>query len=105
MDHAGRARNALPWAETLSDPITLLVFDKHIEVPLKDEEHLLDLVRMSGISLAGRHEHDREREVLCRDHRGVAVFARTACTNEAVLRSFKPLNLRVFEGGPIGLPI
>src|SRR5215831_18630718 len=55
------------------------------------------------VTLAGRHEHDREREVSGRDHGRIIVLAGAAGADEAMLRALVAFDLGVLEGGPIGL--
>src|SRR5213594_1949841 len=64
MDDAGRRRDTIPAPEhgLLAAAGTVLEEDLHLAV--EDEEHLLDLVRVRGVALALRHEHDAQRELL-----------------------------------------
>src|SRR5437899_4849792 len=64
MDDAGRRRDTIPAPEhgLLAAVGTVLEEDLHLAV--EDEEHLLDLVRVRGVALARRHEHDAQRELL-----------------------------------------
>src|SRR5262249_54419055 len=90
-------------AEPRGDALAGLVLDEHVEETLQHEEALLDLVRVRGVALPGLHVHDRQREVAGRDHRRVAVLARTAGADEAVLRALVTLDLGVLERRPVGL--
>src|SRR5262245_36703493 len=103
MDDASRTRDALPWPESRGDALAALIFHEHIEIALQHEEALLDLMGMGGVALAGRHEHDREREVPGRDHGRIVVFAGTACADETMLGALVTLDLGVLEGRPVGL--
>src|SRR5215471_21120266 len=103
MDDSGRARDAFPWPEPRRDSFAALILHEDIEMALQHEETLLDLVGMGGVALAGRHEHDREREVLGRDHGRVVVLAGTAGADEAVLGALVALDLGVLERRPVRL--
>src|SRR6516225_10591191 len=54
------AGNTLPRPERPADPPPAFIFDKDSQLPLKDEEDLLDLVRMRRVTLSRRHIHDAE---------------------------------------------
>ncbi len=103
MDHARRARDAFPRAEPRGDALAAFILDEHVEKALQHEEALLDLVGVRGISLAGFHVHDREREILRRDDAGIAVLAGTAGADETVLGALVTLDLGVLEGRPVRL--
>src|SRR5690348_2007225 len=103
VDHSRRALDALPRAEPRCDPLAALVLDEHVEEPLQHEEALLDLVRMGGVALAGFDIHHRQREVPGRDHARVAVLARAAGADEAVLGALVALDLGVLECRPVRL--
>src|SRR5262245_7215861 len=103
MDDTSRTRDALPWPEPRGDALAALILHEHIEIALQHEEALLDLTGMRGIALAGRHEHDREREVPGRDHSRIIVLAGTAGADETMLGALVTLDLGVLEGGPVGL--
>ena len=75
VDHAGRAADALPLSEPRLDALPGLVLEKDGEEPVEHEENLLDLMGVRGVALAGRHEHDAQREAARRDHRGIVVLA------------------------------
>ena len=102
VDHAGRARDAFPRAEPRGDALAGLVLDEDVEMALQHEEALLDLVGVRGIALPRRHEHDREREILGRDHGRVVVLAGAAGADEAVLRALVAFDLGVLERRPVG---
>src|SRR5215510_5027069 len=103
MDDTSRTRDALPWPEPRGDALAALILHEHIEIALQHEEALLDLMGMRGVALAGRHEHDREREVPGRDHSRIIVLAGTAGADETMLGALVTLDLGVLEGGPVGL--
>src|ERR1041385_477731 len=75
VNDARRARDAFPWPKPGGDALAALVLDEDIEETLQHEETLLDLVRVRRVALSGLHVHDREREVLGRDHGRIAVLA------------------------------
>src|SRR5262245_15812735 len=103
MDDASRARDAFPWPEPRGDALAALILHEHVEIALQHEEAFLDLVGVGGIALAGRHEHDRERKILRRDHGRIVVLAGAAGADEAVLGALVALDLGVLEGSPVGL--
>src|SRR5215831_8860131 len=103
MDDSGRARDAFPGPEPRGDALAALILHEHVEIALQHEEAFLDFVSMRGIALTGWHEHDREREVLGRDHGRIIVLAGTAGADEAVLGALVALDLGVLEGSPVGL--
>src|SRR3954470_15614501 len=103
MDDAGRAGDAFPRAEARGQALARFVLDEDIEEALQHEEDLLDLMGVRRVALAGLDIHDREREIPGGNDRGIAMLARAAGTDEAVLRSAIALDLGVLEGGPIGL--
>src|SRR5262249_14682444 len=103
VDDAGRARDTFPRPEPRGDALAALVLDEDVEETLQHEETLLDLVRVRGVALPGLHVHDREREVLGRDHGRVAVLAGAAGADEAVLRALVAFDLGILEGGPVRL--
>ena len=84
-------------------PLAALVLDEHVEKALQHEENLLDLVRVRGVALAGLDIHDREREILRRDHGRIAVLAGAAGADEAMLRALEAFDLGVLERGPVRL--
>src|SRR5690348_16679567 len=85
MDDPRRAGDALPRPELSVDPPAGLVLDEHGHVTLQYKEHLLDLMGMRGVALAGRHIHDREGEATRRDRSRVVMLARAAGADKAVL--------------------
>jgi hypothetical protein len=56
-----------------------------------------------GVALPRLHIHDRQREVLRRDHGRIAVLAGAAGADEAVLRPLVALDLGVLECRPVRL--
>src|SRR5262249_32898744 len=103
VDHAGRARDAFPRPEPRGDALPALVLDEHVEKTLQHEEALLDLVGVRRVALARLDIHDRQREVAGRDHARIAVLARAAGADEAVLGALVALDLGVLERRPVGL--
>src|SRR6202000_3496899 len=103
VDHAGRSRNALPRAKPGRDPAHGFVLDEHVEVALKHEEHLFDLMGMRGIPLPGLDKHDGEREIPSWNDTGVAVLARAAGADEPVLCALEAFDLGVLEASPVCL--
>ena len=97
------AGNTLPRPERPADPPPAFIFDKHSQIPLKDEEDLLDLVRMRRVTLSRWHIHDAEGKGARRDDRGVVVLAGPACADEAMLGAAVAVDLGVLEGFPITL--
>jgi len=80
-----------------------LSFSRNGQLALQHEEHLLDLVGVGGVALAGHHIHDREREVSGRNHGRIAVLAGTAGADETVLGALVAFDLGVLERRPIAL--
>jgi len=76
------------------------VLEEHQHLAAQDEEDLLDLVGVGGVALAGRDEHDAQREVLGRDRIGI-LLARGASPDEPMLRAPESLDARVREGVPV----
>src|SRR3954454_19665795 len=72
---------------------------------LEYEEHLFHFMRMRGVPLSGLDVHDGKREAARRDRRRIAVLARAAGADEAVLRALIPLDLRVLECRPVRLAV
>ena len=105
MDHAGRAGDAFPGPELDVESPAALLLDECGEIALEDEKHLFHFMRVRGIALAGLDVHDREREAARRYGGRVAVLAGAARADETVLRTLIALDLRVFEGGPVGLAV
>src|SRR5215211_4812766 len=103
VDDAGRARDAFPRTEPRGQPLAALVLDEHVEEALQHEETFLHLVRVRGIALSRLDIHDRQREVLGRDHGRIVVLAGPTGTDETVLRTLVAFGLGVLEGGPIRL--
>src|SRR5499427_567354 len=103
VDHAGRARDALPRTEPRGESLPALVLDEHVEETLQHEEALLDLVGVGGIALARLHIHDRQREVAGRNDGRIAMLAGAAGADEAVLRALVAFDLGVLECGPVRL--
>src|SRR5262249_14428751 len=103
VDHTGRARDAFPRAEARRDALAVLFLDAHVEIAVQHEEALLDLVRMGSVALSGLDIHDREREIAGRNHGRVAVLARAAGADEAMLGALVALDLGILERRPIGL--
>src|SRR5262245_12254618 len=103
VDDAGRTRYAFPWTWPGGEALAALVLDEHVEVALQHEEALLDLVGVRGVALARLHVHDRQGEVLRRDHGRVAVLAGAAGADEPVLRALVALDLGVLVRRPIRL--
>src|SRR5690242_1872918 len=103
MDHAGRTADAFPWSEPRGEALAALVLDEDIEKSLQHEEAFLDLMRVRGVALAGLDVDDRQREVAGRDDGRIGVLARTAGTDETVLRAPIALDLGVLERGPVRL--
>ena len=101
MNDPCRAGNAFPWAEPSGHSLAAVIFDEHVEKALQHEETFLDLVRVRGIALTWLDIHDRQREIPCWDDGGVAMLAGAAGADEAMLRAFVAVNLRVLEGGPV----
>src|SRR6516225_9663164 len=101
VDDADGTRNAFPGPEAGGEALAALVLDEDVEVALEHEETLFDLVGVGGITLSRLHIHDRQGEVLRRDDGRIAVLARTARADEAVLRALVALDLGVFERRPI----
>src|SRR5436309_3368232 len=83
--HPGWAGEAFPRRQLAVDAAPGLVLEEDRQIALQDEEHLLDLVGMRRIALAGRHEHDAESEAARRDDARVVVLAGAAGADEAVL--------------------
>src|SRR5882757_10927137 len=102
MNDTRWARDALPGPEPCSQPFAVLLLDKHVEISLQHEETFLDFMRMRGVALARLHIHDREREIACRDHGRVAVFAGAARADETMLGALVALDLGIFESRPVG---
>jgi hypothetical protein len=102
VDHARRAADAFPLAEPGGQPPAVLVLDEHVEQPLEDEERFLDLVRMGRVALPGLDIHDAERMRPRRDGVGIAVLARSAGTDEAVLRPLVAFYPGILERRPVG---
>src|SRR5262245_18520755 len=103
VDHAGGTRDALPGTEPGGDALAAFVLDEHVEIALQHEEALLDLVGVRGVALARLHIHDRQGEVLRRDHGRIAVLAGAAGADEPVLRALVAFDLGVLERRPIRL--
>jgi hypothetical protein len=103
VDDAGRTGDAFPGAEPRGEPLAAFVLDEHVEETLQHEEHLLDLVGVGRVALPGLHIHDREREVLGRNDRRIAVLAGAAGADEAMLGALVALDLGILERRPIGL--
>src|SRR5262245_31158864 len=102
MDHARGTREALPGSKPRGDALAGLILDEDVEMALQHEKALLDLVGVRGIALPRRHEHDRERKVLGRDHGRIVVLAGAAGADEAVLRALVAFDLGVLECRPVG---
>src|SRR5262249_20805855 len=60
-------------------------------------------VGVRGVPLAGRHAHDREREVLRRDHGRIAALAGVAGADAAVLGALVALALGILARRPVRL--
>src|SRR5262249_24778562 len=103
MDDAGGTQDAFPRPEAGGEALAALVLDEDVEVALEHEETLFDLVGVGGIALSRLHIHDRQGEVLRRDHARIAVLAGTARADEAMLRALVALDLGVLERRPIRL--
>src|SRR6185437_5753345 len=101
MDDTGRAGDAFPGSETARFAASAFIFDEDGEIALQDEEDFLDLVGVRGIALARRHIHDAQSEGARRDDGRIAMLARAAGADEAMLRAAIAFDLRVFEGFPI----
>src|SRR5690242_6531872 len=56
-----------------------------------------------GVSLARRHKHDAERETTRRDDIRIAMLARAARADEAMLRAAIAFRLGILERGPVGV--
>src|SRR3977135_108540 len=100
VDDAGRARYAVPRAETARDPVAALVLDENVEKALQDEEDFLDLVGVRGVALPRFDEHDRQGEVPRGNDGRIVVLAGAAGADEAVLRPLEAFDLGVLEGRP-----
>src|SRR6266478_8102640 len=105
MDDPRRAGDAFPGAEPARDLAAVFILDKDVEMALQDKEDFFDFMGVRGIALAGRHEHDGQREIAGRDRRRIAVFSRAPGADEAVLRALEALDLRIFERSPIRLAV
>src|SRR5262245_32014107 len=57
------------------------------------------------VALTGWHIHDRERKIIRWNNVGIAVLARAARADEAVLRALVTFDLGVLEGCPIRLAV
>src|SRR5262245_22571752 len=103
VDDAGGAGDAFPRAESGGETFAALVFDKDVKVALEHEKALFDLVGVRGISLSRLHIHDRQGEVLRRNHSRITVLAGATGADETVLRALVALDLGILEGRPIRL--
>src|SRR4051794_400866 len=97
MDHAGRTGDAFPWPERAAQPAAAFIFDENREITAQHKEHFLDFMRMCGISLPRRHEHDGQREAARRNDIGIAMLARAAGANETMLRAAIAVDLGILE--------
>src|SRR4029450_1179438 len=96
-----RAGHAVPLAENGLDALTVPVFEEDTYLAAQDEEDLLHLVRMGGVALAGRHEHDAEGEVLGRNVATVGL-ARGPVADEAMLGAPIAVDACIGECVPVG---
>src|SRR5262245_22781873 len=101
VDDARRARDDFPRPECLAQSPTGFILDEYGEMTTKHEEHFFHFVRVRGIALPRLDIHDAERKSSRRDHARIAVFARAACADEAMLRALVAFDLRVLERRPI----
>src|SRR5262249_23865449 len=104
VDHIGRARHAIPRPQHRFGAVARRILDEDLHLPPEDEEHLLDFVRVGGVSLTGRDEHHAQREVLGGNHVRVGL-ARGSASDEAVLGASIDLDTRIGKSIPGALSI
>src|ERR1051325_1078375 len=102
VDDVRRAGDAVPRAEHGLHALARAVLEEDLHLALQDEEDFLDLVRVRGVALARRNEHDAQREVLGRDEIRAAVLSGAAGADEPVLRAAVAVDARVGERVPVG---
>src|SRR5262249_57355429 len=95
------ARDTFPGPKPGGDALAALVLNEDVEKALEHEEAFLDLMGVGGVALPRRHVHDREREVLGRDHARIAMLAGAAGADEAMLRAPIALHLGVLVPCPL----
>src|SRR6266851_1220653 len=105
VDDVRRTRDAVPLAQHRLHVTAGTVLEEHLHLALEDEEDFFDLVRVGGVALTRRHEHDAEREVLRGDEVGPVVLAGAARADEAMLRATEAVHARVRERVPIRLAV
>jgi hypothetical protein len=101
VDDVGRARHTVPRAQHGVHAVAGAVLEEDAHRALQDEEDLLDLVGVGGVALAGRHEHDAQREVLGGDEVAPLVLAGAAGADVAVLGAAVAVDAGVGEGVPV----
>lgn len=85
--------------------VTAFGLQENIEVPLQNKEHLLHLVRVSGVALTWLYKHDAQRKGAWRDDVLIPVFARATRPDKSVLGASETIDARVLECVPVGLSI
>lgn len=105
MNHAGWTGNALPWPESLGNLSAIFVLNEDIEMSLKHEENLFNLMGVRRIALARLYIHNGQGKIAGWNRIHITMLARAPGTDESMLRALVSLDLGILECRPVGLSI